>query len=139
MDNKTKQTKASVDKFLKSVKDEKVRNDCYKLIDYMKAATKEEPKMWGSAIVGFGTYHYKYKSGREGDFFITGFSPRKQNISIYLMTGFSKYSEMLEQLGKHKTGKSCLYIKSLDDISVSVLKKMIIDSVKYMKKKYPAA
>lgn len=136
MENKTKQTRASVDKFINSIKDEKIRDDCFRIIGFMKIATKEEPKMWGPSIVGFGTYHYKYESGREGDFFITGFSPRKQNLTLYLVTGFSKYGEMLEQLGKHKTGKSCLYIKSLDDIKINILKKMISESVKYMKKKY---
>lgn len=136
MENKTKQTRASVDKFINSIKDEKIRDDCFRIIGFMKIATKEEPKMWGPSIVGFGTYHYKYESGREGDFFITGFSPRKQNLTLYLMAGFSKYGEMLEQLGKHKTGKSCLYIKSLDDININILKKMISESVKYMKKKY---
>lgn len=136
MENKTKQTRASVDKFINSIKDEKIRNDCFRIITIMESATKEPPKMQGTSIVGFGTYHYKYESGREGDFFITGFSPRKQNLTLYLMTGFSKYGEMLEQLGKHKTGKSCLYIKSLDDININILKKMISESVNYMKKKY---
>lgn len=139
MENKTKQTRTSVDKFINSLKDEKIRNDCLRITKIMESATKEPPKMWGASIVGFGTYHYKYESGREGDFFITGFSPRKQNLTIYIMPGFSKYGEMLEQLGKHKTGKSCLYIKSLDDININILKKMIAESVKYMNKKYPAS
>lgn len=139
MENKTKQTRASVDKFIGSIKDEKIRNDCFRIIKIMESVTKEPPKMWGASIVGFGTYHYKYKSGHEGDFFLTGFSPRKQNLTLYIMSGFSKYSELLEKLGKHKTGKSCLYIKSLDDININNLKKMISESVKYMKKKYPAS
>jgi len=136
-ENKTKQTKASVDKFINSLKDETERVDCYKIIKLMKSITKEEPKMWGSSLIGFGTYHYKYESGREGDFFLTGFSPRKQNISIYLMGGFEKQKTQLKKLGKHKTGKSCLYIKTLNDVDVKILKEMIVQSVKKMKKLYP--
>ena len=92
--------------------------------------------MWGPSIVGFGNYHYKYESGREGDFFISGFSPRKQNLTIYIMAGFSRYSELMEKLGKYKTGRSCLYIKDLDDIDLKILQKLITESVRYMKKKH---
>jgi hypothetical protein len=136
-ENKTKQTKVSVDKFINSIKEETEREDCYKIIKLMKSITKEEPKMWGSSLIGFGTYHYKYESGREGDFFLTGFSPRKQNISIYLMGGFENQIAELKKLGKHKTGKGCLYIKTLKDVDVKVLKEMIVQSVKKMKKLYP--
>lgn len=138
-ENKTKETKASVEKFINSVKDESIRADCDAIIKIMKSVTKEEPKMWGASMVGFGTYHYKYESGRQGDFFLTGFAPRKQNISIYLMCGLDKQKTNLEKLGKHKkSGGSCLYIKSLNDIDIKVLKEMIAQSVKEIKKLYPA-
>lgn len=135
-ENKTKETKASVNKFINSVKDERTKADCKQIISVMKDITKEDPKMWGSSIVGFGSYHYKYESGREGDMCLTGFSPRKQNLTIYIISGFSRYPEMMSKLGKYKTGKSCLYIKTLDDIDMKILKKMIAESVKYMKKRY---
>lgn len=137
-ENKTTETNASVDKFINSVKDESIREDCIAIIKMMKSITKEDPKLWGTSMVGFGTYHYKYDSGREGDFFLTGFAPRKQNISIYLMGGFDKQKANLKKLGKHKTGASCLYIKSLKDIDVKVLKEMISQSVKEIKNLYPA-
>lgn len=135
-ENKTKATKASVDKFIKSIKDAKVKRDCERIISIMKAITNQEPQMWGPSIVGFGTYHYKYESGREGDFFLTGFSPRKQNLTLYIIAGFNKYEDLMKKLGKYKTGRSCLYIKSLDDINLTVLKKIITESVKHMKKLY---
>jgi len=138
-ENKTKQTNASVDKFIAGIKEETIREDCYKIIELMKTVTKEEPKMWGPSIIGFGTYHYKYASGREGDMCLTGFSPRKQNLTIYLMGGFEKQKTQLEKLGKHKTSKACLYIKSLNDVDVKVLKEMVVNSIDYMKKTYPAA
>jgi hypothetical protein len=136
-ENKTKQTKASVDKFIDAIKDESIQSDCYKIIKIMKSVTKEEPKMWGPSIIGFGSYHYKYASGREGDMCIAGFSPRKQNLTIYLMPGFGTQQDHLKKLGKYKTSKVCLYIKSLNDIDVKVLKEMISHSVKEMKKLYP--
>ena len=133
---KTKPNKASVDKFLNSVKDERKRKDCFKVLELMKKITKEEPVMWGPSIVGFGSYHYKYESGREGDWFLTGFSPRKQNLTLYIMSGFKRYNELMKKLGKHKTGSSCLYINKLEDIDMRVLKELITESIKYMKKKY---
>ena len=133
---KTKPNKASVDKFLNAVKDEKRRDDCFQVLDIMKKITKEEPIMWGPSIVGFGSYHYKYESGREGDMCITGFSPRKQNLSIYILPGFSKFDLLMKKLDKYKTGKSCLYINKLEDIDLKVLKQLITESVKYMKKTY---
>lgn len=136
-ENKTKQTKASVESFINKIKDETVRNDCYSIIKIMKSITKEEPRMWGPSIIGFGSYHYKYASGREGDMCIAGFSPRKQNLTIYLMPGFEVQQSLLKKLGKHKTSKVCLYIKSLEDVDVKVLKEMISISVKEMKKLYP--
>jgi hypothetical protein len=136
-ENKTKQTKASVESFINKIKDETVRNDCYTIIKLMKSITKEEPRMWGPSIIGFGSYHYKYASGREGDMCIAGFSPRKQNLTIYLMPGFEAQQSLLKKLGKHKASKVCLYIKSLEDVDVKVLKEMISISVKEMKKLYP--
>lgn len=131
---KTKVNDASVDKFLKTVKDERVREDCYKILDIMQKATKAEPKMWGKSIVGFGSYHYKYASGREGDWMLTGFSPRKQNLTLYIMPGFQGYDDLLKKLGKHTTGVSCLYIKKLEDVDTKVLKELVTKSVKQMKK-----
>ena len=136
-ENKTKQTNASVDMFINSLKDETEREDCYTIIKIMKSITKEEPKMWGPSIIGFGTYHYKYASGREGDMCIAGFSPRKQNLTIYLMPGFEIQQSQLKKLGKYKTSKVCLYIKSLKDVDVKILKEMISISVKETKKLYP--
>jgi hypothetical protein len=102
----------------------------------MSQITGNRAKMWGTAIVGYGKYHYKYESGREGDFFLTGFSPRKQALSIYIVSGFSINPELMEKLGKYKTGKSCLYVKKLDDLDRSVLKQLVKESVAYMRKKY---
>lgn len=130
---KTKVNDASVDKFLNNVKDKSVRDDCYKILEIMKKATRAEPKMWGTSIIGFGSYHYKYASGREGDWMLTGFSPRKQNLTLYIMPGFDEYDDLLEKLGKHTTGKSCLYIKRLEDVDMKVLKDLVAKSVKKMK------
>ncbi len=131
---KTKKNKASVDKFLQSVIDEKKREDSYKILKMMKQITKAEPEMWGSSIIGFGSYHYKYASGREGDWFLTGFSPRKQSLTLYIMSGFSKYQNLLKKLGKHKTGKGCLYINKIEDVDTKVLKELIKESVTFLKK-----
>ncbi|MBL8091554.1 MAG: DUF1801 domain-containing protein [Anaerolineales bacterium] len=133
-DLKTKVNDASVEKFLNAVKDEQVRNDCYEILKIMKQVTKEEPKMWGSSIVGFGSYHYKSKSGREGDWMLTGFSPRKQNLTLYLMGGFDVEKDLLKKLGKFTTSVGCLYIKKLDDVDKKVLKDLVTASVKKMKK-----
>ena len=126
---KTKLTNASVDKFLKGVKDEQTRADCYQIIEMMNKATKAEPKMWGTSIIGFGSIHLKYESGRELDWFPIGFSPRKQNITLYLMGGLEQ-KELLGKLGKYSTGKGCLYIKKLADVDVKVLNKLITTSAK---------
>ena len=131
---KTKLNKANVEKFLNSVDNKKRKEDSFRVLELMKKITKKEPEMWGPSIIGFGSYHYKYESGREGDWFITGFSPRKQNLSLYIMSGFGKYNEILSQLGKHKTGKSCPYINKLDDVDLKVLEKLIRESVNYMSK-----
>lgn len=130
---KTKVNKASVEGFLNKVKDEAVRNDCFEIMKMMKQVTKEEPKMWGSSIVGFGSYHYKGKSGREGDWMLTGFSPRKQNLTLYLMGGFDEQKDLLKKLGKHTTSVGCLYIKKLNDVDKKVLKELVAASVKRMK------
>lgn len=134
---KTKPTKVSVKKFLNSVKDERKREDSFVVMEMMKRITKEQPKMWGPSIVGFGSYHYKYASGHEGDMCIIGFSPRKEALTIYLVPGFQKNKSLMEKLGKHKSGKSCLYIKNLVDVDLRVLKELITESVKWVKRKYP--
>ncbi|MFQ5677686.1 MAG: DUF1801 domain-containing protein [bacterium] len=120
--------------FLDGIADEKKRQDCFRILDLMKEITGVEPKMWGPSMVGFGSYHYKYESGREGDWFLTGFSPRKQNLSLYIMSGFSNHDALLGKLGKFKTGKSCLYIKSLEDVDFSILRELIERSVAYVAK-----
>jgi len=129
---KTKPTKESVAGFLKKVPDKSRREDCLKVLELMKDVTGEEPKMWGSSIVGFGRYRYKYESGREGEWMITGFSPRKGDLTLYIMLGFEPVSELMARLGKHKTGKSCLYIKKLADVDLGVLRKIVEKSVKGM-------
>jgi hypothetical protein len=133
---KTKVNDVSVEGFLDKVEDEKKRNDAFEVLKLMKEVTGEPPKMWGASIVGFGTYRYKYASGQEGDWMITGFSPRKTSLTLYIMPGFSRYEELMQKLGKYKTGKSCLYINKLTDVDVDVLKTLIKESVDYMNKKY---
>lgn len=132
--NKTMPTPASVDEFIQQVDDTQKREDSYKIIEWMKEITGENPVMWGPSIIGFGTYHYKYATGREGDMPIAGFSPRKQNMTIYFMPGFAAYQENLDKLGKYKLGKGCLYINHLKDVDAEVLKTMIADSVKKLTK-----
>ena len=132
---KTKLNDASVEKFLKAVEHKEKRELSYKILELMKKITKEEPKMWGNSIIGFGTYHYKYKSGQEGDWMQVGFSPRKQAVTLYIMSGFSKYENLMNKLGKYKTGRSCLYIKKEEDIDFKVLKELIAQSVKYIRNK----
>ena len=129
---KTKQNETSVADFLNNIPDEKKRQDCLALQELMQQVTGTEPKMWGDSIVGFGTYHYKYASGRAGEWFLTGFSPRKQNLTLYIMAGFDQYDELLEKLGKHKTGKSCLYVKQLADIDIVTLRELIQQSVNHL-------
>ena len=129
---KTTPNNRSVDAFLKTIADEKRREDCRTVAKVMKQVTKAKPKMWGDSIVGFGSYHYCYDSGREGDWFLTGFSPRKQALTLYIMSGFKRYETLMRKLGKHKTGKSCLYIKTLADIDLKVLKELIEESVKHV-------
>jgi hypothetical protein len=127
---KTKATTASVDRFLASVKDERRRQDCLTVAQLMEQVTKAPPKMWGSSIVGFGDYRYRYETGREMDWFLVGFSPRKEALTLYLMPGSARYSETMKTLGKYKTGKACLYIKNLDDVDQRALKTLVQESVK---------
>jgi hypothetical protein len=131
---KTKRNKGDVEAFLNNVSDEKKRQDSFTVLKLMKQITGKEPEMWGDSIVGFGSYHYKYASGREGDWFVAGFSPRKQNLTLYIMSGFDEYDRLLGKLGKHSTGKSCLYIKKIEDVDVDVLTKLVKKSVEHMEK-----
>lgn len=130
---KTKCNHASVKEFLNRITDEERRADCFAIAKLMEEITGEKPKMWGTSIVGFGTYHYKYGSGREGDWPVTGFSPRKKDLTVYIMMGFEKHVELMKQLGKHSSGKSCLYINRLSDVHVPTLKKLIKTSIKQLR------
>jgi hypothetical protein len=136
-ENKTKPTKSSVTAFLSKIEDRQLRDDCFAILEMMQKVSNSEPVMWGSAIIGFGTFHYVYESGREGDTVVIGFSPRKQNISIYLMGGLDKVENELSKLGKYKTGKGCLYIKSLGDVNVEVLEKVFAKAYKEAQRKSP--
>jgi len=134
---KTKPTEVAVDSFLANVADENVRADCYNLISLMEKVTGEKPVMWGTAIVGFGKYRYHYSSGHSGETCLTGFSPRKGNLSLYCLSGCPGQNDMLKQLGKHKAGKGCLYIKTLNDVNVDVLEQLVAKSAEFMKKIFP--
>jgi uncharacterized protein YdhG (YjbR/CyaY superfamily) len=134
---KTKRNKGDVQTYLNSVENEVKRQDSFTIMELMKEVTGEEPEMWGDSIVGYGTYHYKYASGREGDWFLTGFAPRKQNLTLYIMAGFDQYDKLLGDLGKYKTGKSCLYINKLEDVDQDVLRELVRQSVEHMKKTNP--
>ena len=134
---KTKKSNASVSTFLKNVEDEQRRKDGLELLKIFKEVTKMRPKMWGSSIVGFGEYHYNSeRSTQEGDWPLTGFSPRKRNLTVYIMPGFSNYQDLMSKLGKHKSSVSCIYFNKLSDIDVSVLKKIVRKSVSDMKNIY---
>lgn len=133
---KTKPTHESVHAFINAIDDTKRRKDCHEVLELMQNITGAEPQMWGTSIIGFGQYHYKYKSGREGDWFLTGFSPRKQNLTFYIMNGADRYEELLEKLGPHKTGKACLYVKRLADLDKKVLHDLIESSVHHLRQKY---
>ncbi len=130
---KTRPNEQHVPAFLNTVSDDLRKQDCYTIMNLMENITREKPKMWGDSIIGFGSYHYKYKSGREGDWFLTGFSPRKQNLTLYIMSRFKRYEELISKLGKYKTGKACLYIKRLTDIDLNILEELIIQSVEHMR------
>ena len=129
---KTAPNEGSMGEFLESVENEKKKQDSFEILALMKEITGEEPVMWGTSIIGFGSYQYKYASGREGEWFLTGFSPRKQNITLYIMSGFDQYDQLLAKLGKYKTGKSCLYINKINDIDTDVLKELVKQSVEHM-------
>jgi len=129
---KTNKTQASVTQFLNGVANDTRRKDAKTVLKLMKEITGAKPRMWGPSIIGFGDYHYKYATGREGDWFLTGFSPRKEALTLYIMAGFTKYDPLMKTLGKYKTGKSCLYIKNLEDVDQKVLKQLIKESVKHV-------
>lgn len=133
---KTRENDADVMALLNQVEPESKRNDALTLLKMMERIIGEKPKMWGPSIIGFGNYLLKYDSGRELDWFYTGFSPRKQNISVYIMNGFNRYEELLSRLGKHKIGKSCLYISKLEHVDLAVLEELISESHNYLKAKY---
>jgi hypothetical protein len=133
---KTQANDNSVRAFIDAIPDPVSRRDCELVSKLMEGATAATPRMWGDSIVGFGSYHYKYASGREGDWFLTGFSPRKRNLTVYIMPGFSEFDELMSRLGRHKTGKSCLYIRRLDEIQLEVLGDLIECSVASMRRIY---
>lgn len=122
---KTKPTDADIDTFLQSIPDDRKRQDSYAVLEMMQTATGTPPRLWGSNIIGFGSYHYTYASGRAGDWFVVGFSPRKQNLTLYLMGGLDQHADLLARLGKHKLGKGCLYINRLQDVDQDVLRDLI--------------
>jgi len=132
---KTKPTESTISEFLAGVADDQRRQDCCALVGLMREATGVEPVMWGHGIVGFGKYHYRYESGREGDWFVVGFSPRKNDLTLYVIPGFEAYTELLARLGRYKTGKSCLYVKRLADLDPEVLNELINVSVQDMAEK----
>ncbi|MHB8133596.1 MAG: DUF1801 domain-containing protein [Anaerolineaceae bacterium] len=131
---KTVKNDQPVDLFLQKVEDPQKLQDSYTILKMMEEITGEKAKMWGDAIVGFGDLHYKYASGREGDWMLTAFSPRKQNLTLYIMSGFDQHPDLLARLGKYKTGKGCLYIKRLSDVDQNVLRELIQKSVDFLKK-----
>jgi Domain of unknown function (DU1801) len=136
-ENKTKATESSVADFIEAVADDRQRAEAHKISAMMARLSGHQPKMWGPSIIGFGSYHYKYESGREGNMCRIGFSPRKGNTVLYLVDGFLGHSELMAKLGKHKTGKSCLYIKRLSDVDEAVLEQLCVESLKWMAQHYP--
>jgi len=136
-ENKTKPTNASVEDYLSAIESDERRKDCQTIAKLMTKVTKQKPKLWGPSIVGFGTYHYKYASGHEGDSCLTGFASRKGDISVYLMPGTPEQSELLAKLGRHKMGKGCLYIRKLSDVDLGVLEKLVANSVAEIRRLYP--
>ena len=133
-DLKTQPNDQSVDTFIDSITDERRREDCRIVRRMMEEITGEEPVMWGDSIVGFGRYHYTYASGREGDWFTAGFAPRKQALTVYIMSGFPRHDELMSRLGKYTTGRSCLYLKRLSDVDLDVLRELIAASVEHVSK-----
>ena len=137
-EQKMKPNDQSVTAFLDKISDEARRAECYAVLGMMKRVTRTEPKLWGSGLVGFGNYHYKYESGHEGDCFVTGFASRKTALTLYLTAGVDRYPKLLAKLGKHKAGKGCLYIKKLDDVNLAVLEDLVSKSVEWTKATYPS-
>lgn len=133
---KTKETNQSVVDFIEQIDHDRKKKEAYTLLDIFKEVSGEEPRMWGPSIIGYGKYRYVYESGREGEWMLTGFSPRKAKHSLYIMSGFDRFDELMNQLGKHKTGKSCLYVNKLDDIDLEVLKELIAASIEAVKERY---
>ncbi|MEM8920553.1 MAG: DUF1801 domain-containing protein [Pseudomonadota bacterium] len=133
---KTSATNADVQAFLNSIEPDRRREDGLKLLDFMNRVTGLAPKMWGPSMVGYGRYAYKYESGREGEYFLTGFSPRKSSLTVYVMPGYRDLAEPLSRLGKHKLGKSCLYINKLSDVEMDVLEEIVREGVAYMRSNY---
>jgi hypothetical protein len=130
-DLKTTRTGASVEAFIQGIADDDRQEDCVELVDLMRRATGLEPEMWGPSIVGFGSYHYTYASGREGDWFLVGFAPRKRDLTLYVTSGFDRYEDVLARLGRYRTGRACLYIKRLADVDVAVLEELVSASVSH--------
>ena len=135
-DLKTKRNDGDVEAFLGAVENDKRREDSLAMLEFMKRVTGEEPTMWGGSIVGFGSYHYKYASGREGDWPAAGFSPRKQALTLYIMSGFARHDELMANLGKYTTGKSCLYIKKIEDVDMDVLEQLVKGSMQMVADTY---
>ena len=135
-ENKTKVTQASVQNYFATIKDEARRKDCEALAKLMTKATKQQPKMWGTSIVGFGSYHYKYESGREGDSCLAGFSSRKGDISVYLTADFPGRDELLAKLGKHRMAKACLYVRKLSDVDLNILGQLVAGSFAERKRRH---
>ena len=133
---KTTPNDADVQSFLEGVEHAKRQEDSWKMLEIMREETGHAPKMWGSSIIGYGSYHFVYASGREGDWMLTGFSPRKTSLTVYIMNGFERYDDLLAQLGKFKTGKSCLYVKQLEDVDEGILRQLIRESCQYLLEKY---
>jgi len=133
---KTKRNDADVEAFLNNVENVKRRQDAFRLLVIMEEITGLKPTMWGNSIVGFGSYHYKYASGREGDWPSVAFSPRKQSLTLYIMSGFDSFDELMSKLGKYKTGKGCLYVNKLEDVDERVLRSLIVQSIMAVKKRY---
>lgn len=133
---KTQPSEQDIDTFLAAVEDEKRREDCRTVVALMAEVTGEAPRLWGGSMIGFGSYHYVYDSGREGDWFLTGVSPRKQSLTLYILPGHERYPDLMERLGRCRTGKSCIYVKSLEDIDTEVLRELVERSVRHLRETY---
>lgn len=133
---KTQPNSSSIDEFINGIEEQQKKEDSFTLLKLFEEWTHQSPKMWRDSIIGYGSYHYLYDSGREGDWFLTGFSPRKRNLSLYIMPGFERYDNLMEKLGKYRTVKSCLYVRRLADINLNVLQELISQSVQYLQYKY---